>query len=328
MSPEAASQLMAVQEAQGTRESVRGPWRANPQHLALFVAILTLLIWSTLAVSVVSLSTVPPLLVTGIALTGGGVIGLPWIRWRTLDWRAVVVGSLSMFGYHALYFLRLQWADPVAASLLHYLWPLFIILLTPVMLREHRLSILHVLAAVCGFSGAVACIASGPAFSNSTWAGFGLAAISGLIWAYYTVWSRKRSSVPTSTVALYCLLAGVLALLLYAGLLAGAGRASPASMVGISDLSAQQWATLAFLALGPLGGTFYMWDFAIKRGRPNQIAILAYAVPVVSTLFVGLFLGRGLDSAALLGALLVSIAVAIGNRADRNTRIPPSQSLQ
>ncbi|VVE15819.1 hypothetical protein PIN31115_02867 [Pandoraea iniqua] len=320
MSPEAARQLMEAPASHRQSVSAASPAQTHSGHLPLVVAILTLLIWSTLAVSVVSLSTVPPLLTTGIALTGGGLIGLPWVRWRTLDWHAVLIGSLSMFGYHALYFLSLQWADPVAASLLHYLWPLFIILLTPLMLGEHRISLLHVVSALCGFAGAAACIASGPASSGSTWAGFTLAGVSGLIWAYYTVWSRKRRSVPTSTVALYCVLAGGLALALQAALPSGSGGAGLPSTPGLADLSLRQWATLAFLALGPLGGTFYMWDFAIKRGRPNQIAILAYAVPVASTLFVGLLLGRGADPAALIGAVMVSIAVALGNRADRQVQ--------
>ncbi|VVE26557.1 DMT family transporter [Pandoraea anhela] len=320
MSPEAARQLMEVRNFPPSSTHAVSRPQAPSGRLPLAIAILTLLIWSTLAVSVVSLSAVPPLLTTGIALTGGGLLGLPWVRWRSLDWRAVVVGSLSMFGYHALYFLSLQWADPVAASLLHYLWPLFIILLTPLMLREHRISLLHVLSGLCGFAGAAACIASGPAFSGSTWAGFTLAGISGLIWAYYTVWSRKRRSVPTSTVALYCLLAGVLALALHAALQRGSSGAGIASMFGLAELSLRQWATLAYLALGPLGGTFYMWDFAIKHGRPHQIALLAYAVPIASTLFVGLFLGRGVDPAALVGAAMVSIAVALGNRADRQVR--------
>ncbi|ODP34539.1 DMT family transporter [Pandoraea sp. ISTKB] len=320
MSPEAARQLMDERAFDRSPIKVVSSPQVHADALPLMVAILTLLIWSTLAVSVVSLSAVPPLLTTGIALTGGGLIGLPWVKWRSLDWRAVLVGSLSMFGYHALYFLSLQWADPVAASLLHYLWPLFIILLTPVMLREYRISLLHVFSALCGFAGAAACMISGPAFSSSTWAGFTLAGVSGLIWAYYTVWSRKRCSVPTSTVALYCVLAGGLALGLHAGLQSGSGGDGTTSMFGLADLSLRQWATLAFLALGPLGGTFYMWDFAIKRGRPNQIAILAYAVPIASTLFVGLFLGRGVEPAALVGAVLVSIAVALGNRADRQVR--------
>lgn len=320
MSPEAARQLMDRGAFDRQYANVATPSQTRSERLPLVVAILTLLIWSTLAVSVVSLSAIAPLLTTGVALTGGGLIGLPWVKWRSLNWRAVLVGSLSMFGYHALYFLSLQWADPVAASLLHYLWPLFIILLTPVMLREYRISRLHVLSALCGFAGAAACIASGPAFSSSTWAGFALAGVSGLVWAYYTVWSRKQRSVPTSTVALYCALAGVLALGVHAGIQGASGDVGTTSMFGLADLSLRQWATLAFLALGPLGGTFYMWDFAIKRGRPNQIAMLAYAVPIASTLFVGLFLGRGVELAALVGAVLVSIAVALGNRADRQVQ--------
>ncbi|MNT93519.1 aromatic amino acid exporter [compost metagenome] len=77
----------------------------------------------------------------------------------------------------------------------------------------------------------------------------------------------------------------------------------------------EQWLTLGYLSLGPLGGAFYLWDHAMKKGDPQEIAVLAYAVPVASTLFVSLFLGRGVDAATIAGAVLVTLAVAIGNRA-------------
>lgn len=317
MSPEAAQHLLNGNAAPESVDQGASPPPELAMTSALFVAVITLLIWSTLAVSVVSLSTIPPLLTTAIGLAGGGLIGIPWIRWRQLKARIVIVGSLSMFGYHALYFLSLQWADPVAANLLHYLWPLLIILLGPMMLPGHRLSRFHVAAGGFGFLGAVACMSSGPAFLSSSWPGFLLAGTSALIWAYYSVWSRRWQDVPTSTVALYCFLAGVASLLTYVVMSLSGMAALPPVGSALRDIAPRQWLVLLYLIAGPLGGTFYMWDYAIKRGRPSQIAILAYAVPVASTLFVSLYLGRGLDMRSLFGAVMVSAAVALGNRGER-----------
>ena len=40
---------------------------------------------------------------------------------------------------------------------------------------------------------------------------------------------------------------------------------------------------LLLLGLGPMGVAFYLWDFAMKRGDPRVIGVLAYATPLLST---------------------------------------------
>ena len=99
----------------------------------------------------------------------GGACGLPWVRWRELPPSAVLVGAAAMFGYHGLYFLSLKLAEPVAANLLHYLWPLLIILLTPVLLPNHRLSCTPVVAGLLGFAGVAACVGDAPAADLGAW---------------------------------------------------------------------------------------------------------------------------------------------------------------
>ncbi|MGO4158673.1 DMT family transporter [Cupriavidus sp. YAF13] len=314
--PEAATTIAATQKstAELNDADVSGTPRVRA-WLPMALAVCALLIWSTLAVSVVSLSGLSPLLTTGVALAGGGIIGLPWVAWRRLEPGAVLVGSLAMLGYHALYFLSLKTADAVAANLLHYLWPLFIILLTPLMLQGYKLTRSHVGAGVLGFAGAAACLGAVPVFGAGAGVGFALALVSALIWAYYSVWSRRFAEVPTATVSLYCLLAGLASLTAYAVLGQLPAYDKLALGGGMPSLAPRHWLTLAYLSLGPLGGAFYLWDYAMKKGNPHQVALLAYAVPVVSTLFVSLFLGRGIDVATMIGAVLVTVAVGIGNRA-------------
>ena len=48
--------------------------------MALFGVAVTVLMWSTLASCVVVLGHLPLLFVNGIALTVGGLLGLPWAR--------------------------------------------------------------------------------------------------------------------------------------------------------------------------------------------------------------------------------------------------------
>lgn len=268
------------------------------------LAILALLIWSSLAVSAVALSGIPALFSTGVALAIGGACGIPWVRWRELSPSAVLVGAGAMFGYHALYFLSLRLAEPVVTNLLHYLWPLLIILLTPALLPNHRLSRTHVIAGLLGFVGVIACVGDAPTGNWNAWWGYALALVSALIWAAYSVWSKRSAEVPTSTVALYCLLAGLTAI---------AGNYFVHESFTVSRW---QWIVLLYMGIGPLGGAFYLWDIAMKRGHPQRIALYAYAVPIASTAFVSVYVGKGLTAGTVLGALFVTISVMVGRRAE------------
>ncbi|WP_051974582.1 DMT family transporter [Cupriavidus necator] len=315
MSPDAANQLLEQDAGDGKTTSRSGQEMPNRRAVAIALAVMALLIWSTLAVSVVSLSDLSPLLTTGVGLAGGGLICLPWFSWKTVKLRPVLVGTAAMLGYHALYFLSLKTADPVAANLLHYLWPLFIILMSPLMLRDHSLKGRHLVAGILGFAGAAICLGAVPSVSTSAWMGFALALLSAAIWAYYSVWARRFPEVPTATVSLYCLVAGVVSLAAYFVLNAGTSGASQGLGGMLSSPTLKQWLTLGYLSLGPLGGAFYLWDYAMKKGNPQEIAVMAYAVPIASTFFVSLFFGRGVDAATIAGAVLVTLAVAVGNRA-------------
>ncbi|MDN7559124.1 EamA family transporter [Burkholderia orbicola] len=98
-----------------------------------------------MAASAASLHNVLTLIVNGIALTIGGLIGLR----RARQWRMLLslglLGTASMFGYHALYFYALQFGEPVGVSLIHYLWPLLIVLFTPATRRSGTLPARHLL---------------------------------------------------------------------------------------------------------------------------------------------------------------------------------------
>ncbi|MGT2509580.1 DMT family transporter [Cupriavidus basilensis] len=323
MSPEAANQLMNAEPASPISPMA---WRTRRRQLAFGMALCALLIWSTLAVSVVSISTLSPLLSTGIGLAGGGLLGLPLVPWRSLVLRHVLAGAAAMFGYHALYFLSLRTADPISANLLHYLWPLFIILFAPLLLKNVRMEGRHIAAGLIGFAGAVACLNPGSSLHLSAIFGLLIALLSAGIWAYYSVWSRQYADVPTAAVSLYCMLAGLASLATYA-VLGAFPSLDVLNLGGSFDApDSSQWWVLLYLAAGPLGGAFYLWDYAMKKGNPQQIALLAYAVPIASTAFVSLYLGRGLDKATAVGAVLVTFAVAVGSRTQRS-RSFPQQSL-
>ena len=60
------------------------------------------------------------------------------------------------------------------------------------------------------------------------------------------------------------------------------------------------------LGAGPVGAAFFLWDVGMKRGDPRLLGVLAYAVPVASTLLLVLA-GEGALSWRVGAALLLVV---------------------
>src|SRR4030095_5741829 len=111
-------------------------WRAP------LIGLIAVLLWATLALFTTATGQVPPFQL--LSLTFGIAFALSLLRWgwlirrdtkafrRIFRQRAAVwlLGIAGLFGYHALYFTALDHAPPVEASLICFLWPLLIVLLS------------------------------------------------------------------------------------------------------------------------------------------------------------------------------------------------------
>ncbi len=255
-----------------------------------------------------ALRSVPPFLLTGIALVLGSMPTWPLVARRPALWKipghTLALGVTGLFGFHFLLFLALRIAPPVQANLVNYLWPLFIVVLSPVLLPGMTLRPLHVVAALLGFAGAAVAILGNGQNIEGTWSwGYLLALASAMIWACYSLLTRRVPPFPTAAVGLFGLVSGLLSLLCHATL-------EPATVLG-----ANEWLLLAIAGLGPLGTAFLLWDKALKLGDPRQIGILSYLTPLSSTAVL-MITGAGPFSwsIALAAAMIVGAAI-IGARA-------------
>lgn len=266
---------------------------------ALAAALAAIALWSTLATLGHALAHLPPFLLTGIALLIGCVPGIArWQLWR-VPFTTFALGVGGLFGFHLLLFVALRLAPPVEANLVNYLWPLLIVVLTPVVLPGWKLKPAHVVAALMGLVGASLAIGTAPGPRDAgALLGFGLAAGSALVWAGYSLLVRRVPAFSSWAIGAFALASGVLAL------------ACHALFEAPAVFRQHDGWKLAALGLGPMGAAFYLWDFAMKRGDPRIIGVIAYATPVASTLLLLLATGRPLTGAhALAAALIVGSAV-------------------
>jgi drug/metabolite transporter (DMT)-like permease len=219
---------------------------------------------------------------------------------------AWLVGVGGLFGYHALYFVALKLAPPVEASLVNYLWPLLIVLFSGLLPGEH-LKPRHLLGASLGFLGAALAVTKGSlaGFEPAHFPGHLAALGCAVVWAAYSVLSRRLKAIPTDAVGAFCAATAGLALLCH---VAFENTAWPQGW---------QWMAVLALGLGPVGIAFFLWDWGCKHGNIQTLGQLGYFTPPI-TVGVLIFFGLAEPSWSILGALLLIVGGAwLGSRAKR-----------
>jgi len=284
------------------------------RRTATLIGFVAVLLWSALALLTAASGAIPPFELAALTFLIGGVLGLGYATARgrlgalLQPWPVWLVGVGGLFGYHALYFAALRLAPPAEASLVAYLWPLLIVLMSAALPGE-RLSARHVLGAGIGFAGAAILFwgkrgAAGAALSADAALGYLLALGCAFVWSSYSVLSRLLKKAPTEAVAGFCLVTSALATLCHAAFETTALPASWTEIVAIVGLG-----------LGPVGLAFYVWDYGVKNGDIRLLGVAAYAAPVLSTLIlVAAGYAPATPSLALACALIVGGAVVASRK--------------
>ncbi|MCW3481768.1 DMT family transporter [Neisseriaceae bacterium JH1-16] len=266
-------------------------------HPMLFAAG-AILLWASLATLGALTRSLPPFFVVGVALVIGSLLSLHRLREWKVPAKVLGVGLYGLFGYHFLLFFAFRHAPALEANLLNYLWPLLIVLLSPLIVPGTVLAPRHIVGGLLGFVGAGLIVTGGKlSVSGGAMAGYLLAIAAAFVWSTYSLLTR-RIHFANGAVGGFCLLSGLLALLCHA-------LFEPA----VSPSSAQ-WLALAGLGLGPMGGAFFLWDRALKQGDPRQIGSLSYTTPLLSTLLL-VASGQGTLNAVAGWAILLILGGAL-----------------
>lgn len=295
----------------------------HPDRLrATLIGFIAVLLWATLALFTTSTGAVPPFL--KLALTFGVAFLVSLVRWAWLARRdpeslrrlfrqpAAVwaIGIGGLFIYHALYFTAFANAPAVQVSLIAYLWPLLIVLMSALLPGE-RLHWTHIVGGVLGLAGAAMLIVSGDKGDVSGGAAAGVHFSSGQLivgyltalgcaftWSTYSVLSRKFGTAPTDVVGAFC---GATALL---GIVTHLATGEPA----LWPADTWEWAAILALGLGPVGLAFFVWDYGVKRGDIKALGACSYASPLLSTILL-IFAGK---AQATLTVLLACVLIVVG----------------
>ncbi|MGB3297345.1 MAG: EamA family transporter, partial [Phormidesmis sp.] len=237
---------------------------SSGQQRATLIGVTTILMWSTLALLTKLSGAVPVFQLTAMAFTVAFLIGIAFLKragghplqYLKLPLTVWAVGITGLFGYHFFYFIALKNAPAVEASLISYLWPLLIVLFSALLPGE-RLRWFHCAGAIAAFFGVGLLVTQGQTitFDARYTTGYVSALICAIIWAGYSLLSRKLGTIPTSAVGGFC---GATAILAWICHFVFESTVMP---------SGGEWLAVLGLGLGPVGLAFFTWDYGVKLGN-------------------------------------------------------------
>jgi len=283
---------------------------------ATLIGVIAVFLWACLALLTTLTAGIPAfqLLASSFAvafLASLCVLGLRgaagFSSWRQ-PWPVWATGFAGIFVYHALYFFALKAAPAAEASLIAYLWPLLIVLLSSLATGE-SLRKRQLLGALLGLAG-TAFIMQLRARSDSASMpviGYAAAFACAWVWAIYSVFNRRFSHVPSSIIGGIC------------GLVAVAGGLCHLAFETTVRPGPGQWAAIIALGLGPVGLAFFAWDHATKHGNLSMLGALSYLAPLFSTL---LLIAVGQSDAKpilMIPAVLIITGAVIATSRSRTT---------
>jgi drug/metabolite transporter (DMT)-like permease len=215
---------------------------------------------------------------------------------------------VGLFGYHALYFAAMKSAPAIEVSLIAYLWPILIVLFSAFLPNE-KLRWYHITGTVISFLGIVILLAASGTLTIATGHSIGylLALLCAVIWAGYSVVSRKNRAVPMVMTGAYC---GITALLSIICHLIFEQTVVPTT---------SEWLTALALGIGPVGASFFAWNYGMKHGNLKLLGTLSYLAPLISGALLVCF-GRSDYSWRLLTAGVLIMFGAMISVADKLVR--------
>jgi drug/metabolite transporter (DMT)-like permease len=248
---------------------------------ATLVGFAAVLMWALFAFLTAASGVVPPFQLLAMSFLIGGSLGaVTWpfrpgaMQALKQGWRVWAIGVGGLFGFHSVFFSAIRIAPAVEVSLIAYLWPLFLVVFSALLPGE-KIKLHHVIGVVLGLLGAMLVITKGQslAITQNFSSGHVLAFACSLIWAAYSVLSRRIQKVSTDCVAGFCLVTSVLAVGVH---LIFETTVWPQDMM--------QWLAVLGLGLLPVGLAFYAWDYGVKHGDIMVLGAASYAAPLLSTL--------------------------------------------
>lgn len=279
----------------------------GPQAKTYALVAGAVILWASWPALATMAYPAPPLLVLGAsALIGfffsfllaarmGAIREFTSVPFKTLAFVAI-----GLMGNNAFYLAAIARIGPAEANVVHYLWPVLLVVLASVLHRRTP-SLLQTLGISCGFIG-VAVALSPQMGGDLDLTGVLLGVCGALTFAVYSV-GRSLAKVETNVVGPSLGLAGMSALAAHFFL-------EPAYWP-----TTAQWLAIVLMGIGPFTVANVLWDKATREGSAATISSLAFLTPLVAMGLLATF-GLGVVTiTTIAGALLAIIGALLSSGA-------------
>jgi drug/metabolite transporter (DMT)-like permease len=267
-----------------------------------FLGSVTIILWGSLATFSNLLIHLPPFYTLGVSFIIGSLLSMRNMKEMFPSLKLLLFGTAGYFGYHFFLFYAFRFAPAVEANLINYLWPVFMVMFSPLFDKNATLKWYHYAGAVLAMSGSLVLVtgASPESQSGEEYKGYILAFLAAVTWPVYSLGRKKLPAATVWSIGGLCLSAGVLCLFTHALI-------EPPVSVSTADIL-----KLIFLGLGPFGLAFYFWDSATRSGDSRVLGALAYLTPVISTMGLVFFAGKDFTLKSFIAMVLITGGAGLG----------------
>ncbi|NVO56925.1 EamA family transporter [Rhodobacteraceae bacterium B1Z28] len=285
---------------------VRLSFSGGPNAKTYVLVAGAVVLWASWPALATMAHSAPPFLVLGAsALIGFLFSFLAALRKRetrvfvSVPAKTLAFVAVGLMGNNAFYLAAITRIGPAEANVVHYLWPVFLVLLAS-LLNRHLPSQLQMLGIACGFIGVT--VALSPQMNGELDAIGVLLGVSGaLTFAIYSV-GRSLANVETNVVGPSLGLAGVSALGVHF------------ILEPVYSPSTVEWFAIALMGIGPFTVANVLWDKATREGSAATISSLAFLTPLVAMALLAAFGLGNVTTATVVGALFAITGALLSSR--------------
>lgn len=264
------------------------------KKLSILLGVLTIICWGSLATLGNLLIHLPPFYILGVTFLLGSLPGLVRPKEMFPPFKTLLLGVSGFFGYHFFLFYSFRFAPALEANLINYLWPVLMVLFTPLFFSQAKLKSYHLVGGCLAVVGSVVLVAGkGGELRMENLKGYLLALGAAFSWPLYSLGKKKLPATSVWSIGSFCLVSGLLSFFTHFLL-------EPRVVLQFHDA----W-KLFLLGVGPFGLAFYTWDLSLRWGDPRVIGALSYLTPIISTLGLVFFAGQELTETILLAMALI-----------------------
>ncbi|AKG34384.1 DMT family transporter [Paenibacillus durus] len=220
--------------------------------------------------------------------------------WKRSEIILLLSCGVFTFLYDFLYLKSLELIPAVEASMLNYLFPIFIIVLA-IPIHKEKLNLYNMISIGMGFMGTILLVTKGD-FANIRFTNFKgdmLAILAAISWGFFTNLIKKNQkdmliSTFSITAAAFILSIGAM--------LASSHFIIPQR----ADFYGVLWLSMSNIVFG-----FFLYFRALKYSSASLIASFTFFTPFVTLLFIVLLLGERLTVTDCLAAVLILFSVPV-----------------